>query len=120
MNPARRWNEGSPRGGAPRGESGLILLAERSASALHLCGNLHASWGIQLGDTVSPSVSPSVSPCVSPRCRASDGRIGPPHVVTARRRNAGDALDIRSIKALSLCAIIDRSKCPINVGIESD
>ena len=53
---------GSPRGGALRGESRLILVAERSASALYLRGNLHASWGIQLGDTVSPSVTPCVSP----------------------------------------------------------
>jgi hypothetical protein len=35
-------NEGSPTGGAPRGESGLILPGERSASALYLRGNLHA------------------------------------------------------------------------------
>src|ERR1700693_1921412 len=62
--------------GSPRGESGLILVAERSASALYLRGNLHPRWGIQLGDTESPCVSPSVSPCVSPRCRASGGRIG--------------------------------------------
>jgi hypothetical protein len=65
---------GSPRGGAPRGKSGLVLVAERSASALYLRGNLHAGWGIQLGDTESPCVSPSVTPCVSPRCRVSGGR----------------------------------------------
>jgi hypothetical protein len=50
----------------------LILLAERSASALYLRGNLHAGWGIQLGGTETPCVTP----CVSPRWRASDGRIG--------------------------------------------
>jgi hypothetical protein len=49
MNLARRWHEGSPRGGAPRGESGLIPLPERSASALYLHRNLHASWGMRLG-----------------------------------------------------------------------
>jgi hypothetical protein len=47
----------SPRG-CPEGKSGLILLARQSASALYLRWNLHAGWGIQLGDTVSPSVSP--------------------------------------------------------------
>src|SRR5262249_44093758 len=78
MNPEmERWE---PEGWSPRGGSGLILSAERSASALYLRGNLHASWGIQLGDTVSPSVTP----CVSPRCRPSDGDKAP-HVGTACR-----------------------------------
>ena len=71
---------GSPRGGAPRGESGLILVAERSASALYLRGNLHVSGGIQLGDTVSPSVTP----CVSPRCRRPMADKAP-HVGTSCR-----------------------------------
>jgi hypothetical protein len=55
-----RWE---PEGRSPEGKSGLILLAERSASALCLRGNLGARWGIHLGDTESPCVSPSVSPC---------------------------------------------------------
>jgi hypothetical protein len=48
---------GAPRG-VPEGESGLILVGWRFASPLYLRGNLHASWGIEQGDTVSPSVSP--------------------------------------------------------------
>jgi hypothetical protein len=48
--------------GCTRAKSGLIRLTTRSASALYFRGNLHARWGIQLGDTVSPCVSPSVSP----------------------------------------------------------
>jgi hypothetical protein len=39
-------------------EGCTIRLTTRSASALYLPGNLHARWGIQLGDTVSPCVSP--------------------------------------------------------------
>ena len=91
-NPARRGRLGARGALAPRGKSGLILSGERSTNALYLRGHLHASWGIQLGDTVSPSVSPcvspSVSPCVSPRCQASDGRIGHhvgPHAVCGYR-----------------------------------
>jgi len=69
----RKMESGTEREiGSPRGKSGLILLGTRSASALYLHRNLHAGWGIQLGDTESPCVSPSVTPCVSPRCR----RIG--------------------------------------------
>jgi hypothetical protein len=46
----------------PEAESGLIRLAKRSASVLYSRGNLHARWGIQLGDTVSPCVSPLYPP----------------------------------------------------------
>jgi hypothetical protein len=71
-NPARRWNDGSPRGGH-EGESGLLPVAERSPSTLYFRRNSRVGWGIQLGDTVSPSVSPSVSPCAG-----RDGTDGAP------------------------------------------
>ena len=44
-----------PKGRSPRGESGLILIADRSARALYLRGNLYAGWGIQLGGTDPPA-----------------------------------------------------------------
>ena len=47
-----RWE---PEGWSPRGESGLILIADRSARALYLRGNLYAGWGIQLGGTDPPA-----------------------------------------------------------------
>jgi hypothetical protein len=42
---------------SPRGESGLILVGDRSASASYLCGNLHASWGYGI-----PRASPRYPP----------------------------------------------------------
>jgi hypothetical protein len=77
----------------PEGKSGLILLARRSASALYLRWNLHAGWGIQLGDRESPCVSPFVSPCAGGLARAisMSARVMAHHV--ARRLAEIDRLD---------------------------
>jgi hypothetical protein len=96
-----RWGA---RGADPEGESGLILLAERSASALYLRWNLNAIWGVQLGDTVSPCVSPSVD------------RIG--HHMSVPRAVCGYRMCWLGLDSLKACFCRLRTCCVARAGLQ--